>query len=151
MAQKYEILSNEIPPGLPRGLIHGDLFYGNVLFAGKTFKAIIDFEDACQYYQVFDLGMAAVGLCTEDFIVSMTKVRSLVGGYQKNKVLAEQEKEALQLFIEYAAIATSSWRFWKYNIDWPIAEKAGKHWEMVKIAKAVRAIPQAKFMNTVFA
>jgi len=151
LAQRYEILTKEKPSGLPRGLIHGDVFYDNVLFEGKTFKALIDFEDACHYYKVFDLGMAVVGLCTEDFKVGLTKVHSLVGGYQNIRVLEEKEKEALQLFIEYAAIAMSSWRFWKYNIDAPTAEKSDKHWEMVKIAKAARAIPKAKFMNKVFA
>ena len=151
LAQRYKILKQKIPSGLPRGLIHGDVFYDNVLFDGKTFKALIDFEEACHYYKVFDLGMAVVGVCTEDLQVRLTKVRSLVDGYQNIRVLEEKEKESLQLFVEYAAIATSSWRFWKYNIDTPIAEKSDNHYEMANIAKEVRRIPKVKFMNTVFA
>lgn len=150
LAQRYENLQQKIPPGLPRGMIHGDVFYDNVLFEGKTFKALIDFEDACQYYKVFDLGMAAVGLCTEDTQLRLTKVHSLVEGYQNIRVLEVKEKEVLQLFVEYAAISTSSWRFWKYNIDTPISEKSGKHYEMVDIAKNAGGIPKAKFTNTVF-
>lgn len=150
LAQRYDFLMQTIPSGLPRGLIHGDVFYDNVLFDGKKFKAIIDFEDACQYYKVFDLGMAVVGLCTEESKVRLPKVRSLVNGYQKIRVLERAEKEILQLFVGYAAIATSSWRFWKYNIDTPIAELSDKHWEMVNIAKGASAIPNGKFMNAVF-
>ena len=150
LAQRYDFLMQTIPSGLPRGLIHGDVFYDNVLFDGKKFKAIIDFEEACQYYKVFDLGMAVVGLCTEESKVRLPKVRSLVNGYQKIRVLERAEKEILQLFVEYAAIATSSWRFWKYNIDTPIAELSDKHWEMVNIAKDASAIPNEKFMNAVF-
>lgn len=150
LAQRYDFLMQTIPSGLPRGLIHGDVFYDNVLFDGKKFKAIIDFEEACQYYKVFDLGMAVVGLCTEESKVRLPKVRSLVNGYQKIRVLERAEKEILQLFVEYAAIATSSWRFWKYNIDTPIAELSDKHREMVNIAKDASAIPNEKFMNAVF-
>ena len=150
LAQRYDSLRQTIPSGLPRGLIHGDVFYDNVLFDGKRFRAIIDFEDACQYYKVFDLGMAVVGLCTEESIVSLPKVRSLVNGYQRTSVLEEVEKEFLQLFVEYAALATSLWRFWKYNIDTPIAELSDKHWGMVNTAKGARAIPNEEFMNAVF-
>jgi len=37
-----------------------------------------------------------------------------------------------------------------HNIDISIVEKSNKHWEMVKIAKAVSAIPHEEFMNAVF-
>lgn len=150
LAQRYDFLMQTIPSGLPRGLIHGDVFYDNVLFDGKKFKALIDFEEACQYYKVFDLGMAVVGLCTEESKVRLPKVRSLVNGYQEIRVLEEAEKEFLPLFIEYAAIATSSWNFWKYNIDTPIAELSGKHWKMVNIAMDASAIPGEIFMSAVF-
>jgi len=139
-----------IPSGLPRGLIHGDVFYDNVLFDGKKFKALIDFEEACQYYKVFDLGMAVVGLCTERSKIILPNVRSLVKGYHTIRMLEGAEKEILQLFIEYAAIATSSWRYWKFNIDTPIAELSQKYWEMVNISKAASAIPHEKFINVVF-
>ena len=150
LGQKYDFLMETIPSGLPHGLIHGDVFYDNVLFDGNKFKALIDFEEACQYYKVFDLGMAVVGLCTEGYKIILPKVRSLVKGYHTIRMLERAEKEILQLFIEYAAIATSSWRYWKYNIDTPIAELSDKHWEMVNISKAASAIPDEKFMNVVF-
>ncbi len=150
LAGRLVHLKQRIPARLPRGLIHGDVFRDNVLFVGQTFKALIDFEDACQYYRVFDLGMAVVGLCTEGKQIKLTKVRSLVKGYQTINVLEEQEKKVLRLFIEYAAIALSSWRFWKYNIHTPIAEKADKHMEMVSVANHARAIPKEEFWDSVF-
>ena len=150
LAKKYDYLKQILPSGSPRGLIHGDGFYDNVLFDGKKLKAIIDFEEACQYFKVFDLGMAVIGMCTEDSAIMLPKARSLVDGYQKIRLLEGIEKEILQLFIEYAAIATSSWRYWKFNIDTPIAGLSEKYWEMVKIAKAVSEIPIQKFINVVF-
>lgn len=148
LTQKHLYFDQFIPLELPRGLIHGDLFFDNVLFEGKVLKAILDFEEVCQYYKVFDLGMGVVGLCSEETRINLNKVRSLVMGYQQVRVLEKQEKENLQLFVEYAAIATSKYRFWKYNIDTPIAEKADYHWQMVKVAKDVTGISKARFLET---
>lgn len=148
LTQKHLYFDQLIPLELPRGLIHGDLFFDNVLFERKELKAIIDFEEVCQYYKVFDLGMGIVGLCSEETKINLNKVRSLVMGYQQVRVLEKQEKENLQLFVEYAAIATSKCRFWQYNIDTPIAEKAYYHWQMVKVAKDVTRISKARFLET---
>ena len=150
LANKYTFLEKNIPSSLPRGLIHGDLFYDNVLFEEKEFKAIIDFEEACQYYKVFDLGMGIVGLCMEDTRIGLDKAQALVHGYQQSRKLEEREKESLQIFVEYAAIATSSWRYWKYNINSPIAEKAKNHWQMVCIANEISAFSKEEFLEMVF-
>jgi homoserine kinase type II len=150
LAERFAYLERHIPPGLPSGLIHGDLFYDNVLFEKERFKAIIDFEEACRYYMGFDLGMGILGLCAEGLTVSLDRARALVTGYQQVRMLEEREKETLQLFVEYAAIATSYWRFWKYHIHSPIPEKADKHWQMVRLAEGVSAIPEASFLAAVF-
>jgi homoserine kinase type II len=149
LAERFAHLEQRTPPGLPSGLIHGDLFYDNILFEKERFKAIIDFEDACCYYKGFDLGMGILGLCAEGVTVSLDKARALVTGYQQVRMLEESEKEILQLFVEYAAISVSCWRFWKYHIDTPIPEKADKHRQMVRLAEGVRAMPKAKFLTMV--
>lgn len=150
LTERYAYLERRIPLGLPCGLIHGDLFYDNVLFERKKFKALIDFEEACRYYKGFDLGMGILGLCAQRTTVALDKARALVIGYQQVRILQEREKEALQLFVEYAAIATSYWRFWKYHIHTPIAEKADKYWQMVRLAEGVNAIPKTRFLAAVF-
>lgn len=149
LAGQRQYFEQHIPSNVPRGLIHADLFYDNVLF-DDGLKAIIDFESACYYYKVFDLGMAIVGLCIEATKFSPSKARFLVMGYQQIRVLEETEKESLQLFIEYAATATSYWRFWNYHIYEPQAEKSDLHWQMVSIAKEVRDFPKASFFSTIF-
>ena len=148
LAKRFAYLERRIPPDLPAELIHGDLFSDNVLFEKERFKAIIDFEEACLYYKGFDLGMGILGLCVEGATVSLDKARALVTGYQQVRMLKESEKETLQLFVEYAAIATSYWRFWKYHIHTPM-EKADKHWQMVHLAEGVNAIPKTRFLAIV--
>jgi homoserine kinase type II len=150
LAERIAYLKENLPPGLPRGMIHGDLFYDNVIFSGKEFRAIIDFEDASRYYKVFDLGMGILGMCMAGTAMVFDKARALVKGYQQVRMLEDGEINNLQLFVEYAAIATSCWRFWKYHIDTPTPEKANKHWQMVRIADGVAALPKTRFVDAVF-
>ena len=147
--QLKSIMKN-IPNNLPRGLIHGDIFFDNVLFDRGNLKAIIDFEEACNYYLIFDVGMGILGLCRTDGKIDLTKARALIKGYEQIRSFEVLEKEYLQFFIEYAATATSWWRFWKYNIESNRSNSKDKHWEMVQVAKEVEAMNKEQFSSFVF-
>jgi len=155
LAEEIDYLEQHITANLPRGLIHGDLFYDNLLFDPLSdmpggFKAIIDFEEACHYHLIFELGMGMVGACVNDITVDLDKARALVDGYQQVRPLAQIEKESLQLFVRYAAVATSYWRFNKYNIEESSEDRAGHHWQMVQIAKEVAEISTTRFFDAIF-
>ncbi|MFC2079400.1 homoserine kinase [Candidatus Bipolaricaulota bacterium] len=150
IAEQLPCLEQQKPQRLPRGLIHGDMFYDNVLFEGTKLKAVIDFEDATCEDMVFDLGMGIVGLCTKGLGVALEKARTLVKGYEHIRQLEEEERRALQLYVEYAAATVSCWRYWKYCVDSPSVENADKHWQMVRVAEGVHDIPQARFLEMVF-
>jgi homoserine kinase type II len=148
---KQQAVLEKTPPDLPIGLVHGDLFWDNVLFEANQFKALIDFESICHIIKIFDIGMAVVGLCKEDTDVSLSKASALVSGYQQIRQLVKAEKDCLQMYIEWTAVLTSAWRFWKYNIDSPGINAARTHQEMVEIAEIVSAIPHKAFYEAVFA
>ena len=155
MAKEIDYLEQNIAKNLPRGLIHGDLFYDNLLFNPLSsmpggFKAIIDFEEACHYYLIFELGMGILGTCVNDITVDLDKARALVSGYEEVRPLTKIEKESLQLFVRYAAVATSYWRFNKYNIEEPNKDRASHHLQMMQIAKAVGEISKTHFFNDIF-
>jgi homoserine kinase type II len=150
LEEQLRYFEQKLPSELPRGPIHGDLFDENILFDDENLKAIIDFEDACYYYKLFDLGMAIIGLCVDSEKFTLSKVHSLIKGYQQIRTLEKQEQESLQLFIEYTATATSYWRFWKFHIHTPQAEKTDKHWEMVNFAKEARNMSKSQFIFEVF-
>ena len=149
LENRTAFLIKSIPPDLPKSLIHGDLFWDNILFADEQFKALIDFEEACYYYRVFDLGMCVLGTCMQDGAIDMAKTVALVRGYAQTITVHALELEHLQLFVEYAAMATSYWRFWKHNIHQPTADKARAHWEMVDCARAANSVPRAAFRAAV--
>ena len=150
VARRLPHLEQQKPRELPRGLVHGDIFYDNALFEGKVLTAIIDFEDTLRYDKVFDLGMGIVGLCSRSSAVVLEKAQALVQGYQQVRVLEEGEKKALQLFVEYAATAVSCWRFWKYHIDTQNAEKSDWHWQMAHSAQRISGVPRSRFLEVIF-
>jgi homoserine kinase type II len=150
LANKQRYLKEQLPKSLPRGLIHGDLFHDNILFKGNELQAIIDFEDACNYYLVFDIGMGILGQCTDGITVSLEKAKEFVAGYQQVRPLEKMGRENLQIFVEYAAIATSYWRFWYYHIYLPTPDKQQEHRKMMRIADRVSAIPAIDFQRALF-
>jgi len=150
LSERRDFIEENYPDDLPRALIHGDLFYDNVLFQDGKLKAIIDFEEVCHYFGVFDVGMALVGLYAQDGKFDLSDAHALVAGYLNQGRLDESEKNALQLMVESAAVATSCWRYWKYNYHDPTPERATKHWEMAAFADRVRRIDQERFVEEVF-
>jgi homoserine kinase type II len=150
LTEKYEFLTDCFPKNLPTCLIHGDLFADNVLFNGMALEALIDFEAVCNYYRVFDIGMGIVGMCAEDGNINLEHARAFIHGYQKIQSLEDEEIKYLQFFVEYAAIATSCWRFWRYNIYETISERTKLHYQMVEIADSVNSIPKEVFLKALF-
>lgn len=150
LSKRLAYLKEHTHTNLPRTLIHGDLFYDNVLFYNGKLKAMIDFEEVCNYYKVFDLGMAFLGICTVDGKLNLEHAHAILSGYLDIGNLGETERNTLQLMTETAAVATACWRFWKYNLHDPTPERAQTHWEMAGIADHVRAISEDEFMTGVF-
>lgn len=150
ITRRLPYLEKQRPQGLPGGLVHGDVFYDNVLFENTKLAAIIDFEDALRHDMVFDLGMGIVGLCRAGTKVVLEKAQALVQGYQQIRKLQERERNALQWCVEYAATTISCWRFWKYHIAEPDATKFDKHWPMVHTAEELRGISESIFLSTIF-
>ena len=94
--------------------------------------------------------MGILGLCRTGGKIDLNKARALIKGYEQIRSLVFSERDSLQLFIEYAAIATSYWRFWKYNIHSPTPDLRNKHWKMVQVAKEVEILTKEHFLSIVF-
>lgn len=101
---------------LPKCLIHSDVFWDNVIIDldGKTVR-IIDFEESSHYYRIFDLGMTIIGVCGEEKIINLDKVKALLEGYQSEVQLSEDERKALKAFTIYAGAAMTFWRHKNFN------------------------------------
>lgn len=145
LSEKHDYLQKRIPPNLPMTLIHGDIFFDNLIVQSDQLMAIIDFEEACHYYRSFDLGMVIVATCRDRQGICFEKARRLIRGYQNNVTIHSVERECLQTFAVYAAVATSFWRFRQYHIRRPEPRFHGKHVEMQTLADTIFEYPEQSF------
>ena len=126
-------------------LIHGDVFFDNVIVKGDQLMAIIEFEEACHYYRGFDLGMVIVGACRDSQGICFERAGRFIRGYQKMATLESIEREALKAFAVYAAVATSFWRFRQYHLRRPEPRLYEKHVEMQILADTISKYPESRF------
>ena len=145
LSEKNSYLQKRIPQYLPMTLIHGDVFFDNMIVQGDQLMAIIDFEEACHYYRGFDLGMAIVGTCRDRQGISFEKAGRFIRGYEKETTLQSIERETLKTFAVYAAVATSFWRFRQYHLLRPEPQLYDKHLEMQTLADTISEYPDSSF------
>jgi homoserine kinase type II len=137
MIEKY--LQNHLPEDLPRALIHADIFADNVILSPDQGPIIMDFEEATNYYRVFDLGMAIVGTCCPKGHVDLPARAALLEGYASVTPLTKAETKSLVPATIYAAAAMASWRFWHFNVVQPGAGKQEHYRALQKIADELLA------------
>lgn len=145
LSKKNSYLQKRLPQNLPMTLIHGDIFFDNLIVQGDQLKAIIDFEEACHYYRSFDLGMVIVGACRDRHGICFEKAKRFIRGYQDNVTLESVERETLKVFAVYAATATSFWRFRQYHVRRPEPRFYDKHVEMQTLADTISEYSDLSF------
>jgi homoserine kinase type II len=145
LSERNSYLQKRIPQNLPMTLIHGDVFFDNIIVKDDQLMAIIDFEEACHYYRNFDLGMAIIGACRDRKGISFEKAGRFIRGYQKKTTLQSIERKTLKTFVVYAAVATSFWRFRHYHLRRPEPQLYDKHVEMQTLADIISKYPDSRF------
>lgn len=110
---------------------------------------IMDFEEAANYYRIFDIGMAIIGICRENKIVNLTKASHLLIGYALEIKLLDIEWNALQAFTVYAAAAMTFWRHSHFNYIQPDPKKANHYLGLKVLADYIRALPGDNFLQKV--
>ncbi|MDA1299734.1 MAG: homoserine kinase [Proteobacteria bacterium] len=101
LASEYEA-AQEL--ALPRGIIHGDLFKDNVLFAGDELTGVLDFYHSCTDFLIQDVAICINAWCTgDDGRIEPDKRQALLDGYQSERELSDAEVEYLPLFQKFAA------------------------------------------------
>ncbi len=107
----------------PRGVIHGDLFRDNVLFAGDHLAALLDFEQASVGAWVYDLAVCANAWgYLEDVVPEL--VAALLAGYAAVRPLEPVERDLLWVELRAAAVRFTVTRI--TDVHLPGADLPGK-------------------------
>lgn len=93
------------PRDLPAEIIHADLFPDNVLFMNAEVSGLIDFYFACNDAYACDLAVMLNAWCFEnDGAYNLTKGKSLIAAYRRERSLSEAEIQALPVLARGAAL-----------------------------------------------
>lgn len=93
------------PGGLPVGHIHADLFPDNVFFLEGRLSGLIDFYFAATDILAYDLAVCLNAWCFEaDYAFNVTKARAMLTAYAAVRPLSDDERAALPVLCQGAAI-----------------------------------------------
>ena len=93
---------------LPHGVIHGDLFRDNVLFAGEQMGGFIDFYYACDDNLAYDVAIAVNDWCVlADGSFDAEKLTAFLSAYQALRPFTPAEYLSWHTLLRRAAL-----RFW---------------------------------------
>jgi len=104
------------PTGLPRSIIHADLFPDNVLMLGDKVTGLIDFYFACTDLTAYDVAVAHAAWCFDNQGRNFSPVISaaLLEGYEGLRPLNPDERAALPVLAQAAALRFTASRAY----DW---------------------------------
>jgi homoserine kinase type II len=93
------------PDNLPIGHIHADLFPDNVFFLEGQLSGLIDFYFAATDILAYDVAICLNAWCFEsDYSFNVTKGRALLAAYIGVRALSAEERAALPVLCQGAAI-----------------------------------------------
>jgi homoserine kinase type II len=93
------------PTRLPVGHIHADLFPDNVFFLQDKLSGLIDFYFAATDLLAYDIAVCLNAWCFEpDFCFNVTKSRAMLRAYEAVRPLNAEERAALPVLCQGAAI-----------------------------------------------
>ena len=106
VARELPLLASEWPQGLPRGVIHADLFTDNVLMLGAAVTGLIDFYFACTDLIAYDVAVTHAAWCFdgEGRNFSPALSAALLAGYADVRPLSPAERAALPVLARGAAL-----------------------------------------------
>ena len=108
--------------GLPRGIIHGDLFRDNVLFDGDRLTGLLDFHHASNGWLIYDLAVAVNDWCSDlQGCLNEGQANALLAAYHEQRPLTQAEIERFPDFMTYAALA-----FWLSRLSAAAKAQAGE-------------------------
>ena len=139
-------IDKHLTADLPKAFIHSDIFASNVIINDKNTKAtIMDFEEASYNYRLFDIAILTISLCSKHGSIDFSRVSLIIKGYTSVTKITDEEKQALQPLIVYAAAGVALWRHKNFNYIAPDNNLKDSYLNMKNLADNVRDMPSTYF------
>ena len=101
-------IEKEWPKNLPSGIIHADLFSDNIFFKNNKFSGFIDFYFSCNDFYAFEIAICFNALCfdgvKQNLSFNVTKAKNLMNGYNEVRKITKDEKNAIKVLSQGAAL-----------------------------------------------
>ena len=98
-------LEKSWPHDLPKGTIHADLFPDNMFLKDGTVSGVIDYYFAATDAYAYDLAITLNAWCiNSECVWDNEAAMAMIGGYEAIRPLNLEEKKALPLLLEGAAL-----------------------------------------------
>ena len=144
--KKIKYLKPFFEVDLKKSLIHSDIFYDNIIVSNDNLSVtIMDFEESAFYFRVYDIGMAIIGLCRDDLMINLGKVKSLLIGYNNINNLSDNELKSLKAFTIYAGVSMTFWRFVNFNYVKPNPLLSNHYIELKNLTNYLQKLPDNIF------
>ena len=101
-------IEKQWPKNLPSGIIHADLFSDNIFFKNNKFSGFIDFYFSCNDFYAFEIAICFNALCfdgmKQNLSFNVTKAKKLMEGYNEVRKISKDEKIAIKVLSQGAAL-----------------------------------------------
>ena len=101
-------IEKQWPKNLPSGIIHADLFSDNIFFKNNKFSGFIDFYFSCNDFYAFEIAICFNALCfdgvKQNLSFNVTKAKKLMDGYNEIRKISKDEKIAIKVLSQGAAL-----------------------------------------------
>ena len=110
---EIELDKLQFPNSIPKGVCHCDFDISNLKFKGNKLIGVLDFDDACYTYLIYDVAALIyywAWLREEEF--DFAKARYLLSEYMKHRRLNESEEKHIYDALKMVVFTYMAWLFY---------------------------------------
>ena len=126
---KQELTKLQFPGSLPKGVNHCDYDFANIKIINNKISGILDFDDSCYTFLVFDIGsLIYYWACVQEknFKFNFDKARILIQSYSKTRKMNLIEKKHIYDGLKMVILVYMGWFFANKYQDIDVFEESYK-------------------------
>jgi len=111
---KNELNKLSFPNSIPKGVVHCDYDIANIKFKGNKLSGVLDFDDACYTYLIYDIASLIYYWCwVRVGKLNFQKARNLLKNYSRYRKLSYAEKQHIFDALKMVSLTYVTWFFYE--------------------------------------